>query len=329
VKNFRSPRTWIRLTGDALVAIPLKQEGPHVWSGRFTFPFSGSYSLETHWYGCGFEGENSSMKLLPPMQFEVFGSGTNGTAWISSKRLFTLPSSAPSYLWMNYTTHGPSNTATFLPTKSSIGDSLISREATPISAKGIQDLSNHELVCWIGSKSSTTVYEAFISLLTAIAPHQRPFKFWCPDKEWYRYPDEKEKFLKCKNVFVSIDALKYPISQAQYKSQFQTFVNRILKALGNKTPPIWIATVNLHPMDASTFCHSPEKSSQEHPCNNALRELFLEGAFPDHVHLMDNTDVTSPQSSQHLKDIFAVIAMRWFALVANQVDVWKQAGQVV
>ena len=48
------PRVYMRLVGDALVYIPLKQEknNRNTWSATFSMPMEGTYQEESRWYGC-------------------------------------------------------------------------------------------------------------------------------------------------------------------------------------------------------------------------------------------------------------------------------------
>lgn len=150
--------------------------------------------------------------------------------------------------------------------------------------------------------------------------------FTRPDKDW---EGKKGGFRKCKNVLISVDELAADVSQADYKKQVEYFINEVLKCLHDETFPIWVFTVNNPPMVPSQMCNSPSKHTHNHPCNDALFDLFNEkkSNFPPQVRLLDNTDLSDPHFDENLKDIHSAIAMRIFALSANQVDAWRAMDQ--
>ena len=338
----QNARAWVRLVGDALIALPMKPEGASSWVATFSIPAEGKYRLEARWRGCDSSEPLSSFES--PMDLIAMGT-SNATSWLqksmSSGSIFPagewLPSSkfkidgSPSpYIWYD-PTKSPDE-ANLLKASSSKGASLVSREGTPIPSD-FRDLSNYELVCWVGSDSAAAIREAFLSVRPALFNAQRPFKFHYYKLTSFENPDQhweegtKKGFRKCKTILVSVDELDSPVTQANYKSQVKTFVNHLLKAFNDETFPIWMVTVNASPMTASSMCSSPAAWSGKHPCNDALFDLFEGSSFPSRVKLLDTTDLVAPQFGENQKDIITVIAMRVFTLVGHQVRDWRSANQ--
>jgi hypothetical protein len=349
-KGCPKPRLWMRVVGDALVSIPLDPENDDKrrWSASFSFPLEGTYSLEARWYGCD-ETATAFKGLSDPIKFKVKGGDSEGqllksrssepqvfpVGFWASKRKFKNPAeiNAP-YVWFSEAQKGtlPSPTPK-LKSATSLGTSTVAVEGNPISG-GFGTLSNYELVCWVGSASSALVRDAFLSIRGQINQQQRPFKFHYyalddfaqPDKDW---EGQKGGFRKCKTVLISVDEIVGELSQSDYKKQVEHFINEVLTCLHDDTFPIWMFTVNAPPMVLSQMCHSPSKHTHNHPCNDALFDLFEKrNNFPPQVKLLDNTDLVDPHFDSGLKDIHAVIAMRIFALVANQVDQWRDTNQI-
>jgi hypothetical protein len=227
------------------------------------------------------------------------------------------------------------NAAELLQVSSGQSKSTVAVEGNPV-PKGFHDLSNYELVCWVGSESAERIRDAFLSLRPSISANQRPFKFHYyplhnlakPDIEW---EGRKGGFRKCKNVLISVDELKESVSQSDYKNQVEYFINQVIKCLHDETFPIWMLSVNIPPMvsELPKLCHSPQKHTHNHPCNDALFDLFdkKRTSFPHQVKLLDNTDLSDAHFDQNSKDIYATIAMRIFSLVGKQVEMWRSVGQ--
>jgi hypothetical protein len=344
-KSCPSPRFILRLIGqDALFSVPIIQLDKFQWKGAFQVPFIGYYVVEPRWYGCDvakptkdYKGEsitiavsgNRESKLqhilptrtsLPLLIPEGFWASPKLNPDIPNKRLWIIPSMR-------------SKQATMISTSSPLGESFVSKESTPID-KSFGDLSNYELLCWIGSDSARVIWESFKSIRSSIANHQKPFKFHYypmddfrqPDRDWER--EYKLKFRKCKNVIVSVDELKYSITQEEYTQQVATFLRHLVNIFDDDSFPIWMLTVNLSPILDIKMCTHPKRRTNHHPCNDALFELFGSiKAFPNRVRLLDNTDLTSPLLEEGLTDAMAVIAMRIFAIAGEQVKVWRMKKQ--
>lgn len=336
-------RVWARLVGDALIVIPMKRIDSQRWVGDFWSPaVDGSYQIQVAWTAChGLSADNFTI----PKVLTVAGNATDTLSiqkpksieskglWLSSSRFNAggEPTPMQPYIW-----HNPqvkATDATLIKAFTSRGESLISKEGTLISRE-FSDLSNYELVCFVGSDSAAAIREAFLSVRQELFPNQRPFKFHYYNVTSLEKPDyhwdaaTKSRFRKCKTILVSIDELEdAPLTQAQYKRQVKSFLSHTVKAIPDSTFPIWLITVNESPMAASTMCVAliPTKN---HPCNDALNELWREGSFPPRVKLLDTRDVLGPQFGENQNDLIAVIAMRIYTLVGQQVAEWRKAKQV-
>ena len=208
--------------------------------------------------------------------------------------------------------------------------------------RAFTDLSNYELVCWVGNSTAWSMREAFLSLKDPRFPNQRKFKFhfystWSfrrPDVEW-----DRARFRKCKILLITMDELLLvdpPIlTQEDYRTQVLHFLQQLVQAFPDETFPIWMLTVNEPPMNAakSGMCASSSSTtarSSIHPCNDVLFDIFgnaEKNNLPPRVRLMDNTPIVHPQFDQNRQDIVAAIAMRIYIIVANQVSSWRKANQ--
>jgi len=336
------PRVWVRLVGDALISVPIEPLDGLIWKGTFSFPVEGTYRVEVKWTHC-----DNLFSYTTPMNLTVTGTTGNTSIlrhskssepifqqglWLSSQK-FKAEGSTQPYIW--HVSRVSALDATLLKASSSRGESLVSKEGTRIPDE-FQDLSNYELVCWVGSQSAASIREAFLSVRPELFPHQRPFKFHYynvtsfekPDQHWDQ--ETKKRFRKCKTVLVSVDELEEAsLTQAEYKRQVKTFLSHIVKAIDDDTFPVWMTTANEPPMTASPMCTWPAvPSSSNHPCNDALADLWKENAFPPRIKLLDTTHLVDPQFGENQKDIIAVIAMRIYALVGHQVAEWRRANQI-
>lgn len=339
----QSPRVWMRVIGDALIYIPMKSvDAASKWTGAFSFPMDGTYRIEIKWNdGC----DTSLSSYTAPRNLTVTGNSVIPSIlrknlssesifqeglWLSSSKFKIKGTNQQQpYIW-----HDPRlniNDATLLKASSSRGESLVSKEGSFIPDE-FQNLSNYELVCWVGSQSAASIREAFLSVRPELFRQQRPFKFHYYNVSNFEKPDQywdeelKKRFRKCKTILVSVDELEgAPVMQADYKRQVKTFLGHLVKAFNDETFPIWMITVNEPPMASSPMCTSPAAvPSSNHPCNDALFALWNEGSLPPRVKLLDTTDLVDPQFGENPKDIVAVIAMRIYTLVGHQVVEWRQ-----
>ena len=117
-----------------------------------------------------------------------------------------------------------------------------------------------------------------------------------------------------------MDSVTETLSQQEYQSQVETFLNHLVKAIPDDTFPIWMLTTMENPEQPST-CHNPTlPKSSEHPCNLALKELFKNSPFPSRVQLLDNTDLSLPQLGDNKTDIAAVVALRLYVVIGKKVQ---------
>jgi hypothetical protein len=105
----KNPRFWIRLVGDALVRVDLAEDSKkRLWSGSFSLPAEGSYSIDARWYGC--KGDESTWTSLPePVVVRAVGSVaptdhqgesffTVDSSWVSTKSI-QYDEELPEYIW--------------------------------------------------------------------------------------------------------------------------------------------------------------------------------------------------------------------------------------
>jgi uncharacterized membrane protein len=336
-KYCMDPAFWVRLQGDALVGVKLQEESnKQVWSGIFSIPMAGKYKLEAHWYGCGGKDPRKTLDLhsidakKSSIVAENLTSLYPNSAWVSSKKLPQSDDVMQPYIWLD--PNVPADKTTLLKLK----DTIVAKEGTAgehIFYK-FDQLSNYEIVCWFGSHSAEQLWGSFLELRPLISPGQRPFKFHYhptknlvhPDRDWSNHT--AEFFRKCKHILVSVDEMEDDsLSQMEYQSQVETLLNHLQKAFPDETFPIWMFTVNDPPAQA-TNCHTPTlQRTSDHPCNDALRDLFSKGSLQSRVQLLDNTDLTLPQLGENKQDTMAVISLRIFVLLGKRVQEWRAAGQ--
>lgn len=332
---------WLHAEGDALATALLIEDGDS-WIGSISFPISGiSYELVAYWRGCDGQAQEVRLVLKKDILAQGDSPATTGAtttpypnaAWISSNK-FDYSGTKPPYIW-----HDPS-VATTEATLIKTSSSLVSKEGATFKESGFYSfgqLSNYELVCWVGSKSAEDSRLAFLEERHEISPHQRPFKFHIypissfvqPDLAWT--DDSKTRFRKCKHILVSLDEIQTSLTQKEYADQVTVFVQHLLKAFPDETFPIWMFTVNESPRQA-TNCRGPFylPRTSDHPCNDALKDLFdsTKKTFPERVHLLDNTALSLPQLVENRGDVFAAIALRIFVLVGKKVGEWRRSNQI-
>lgn len=339
-KPCKEPRFVMRLVGDeALYSLPIMQTDKYRWKGTFQIPFPGHYMVEPRWYGCDsseetkeYKGESTKIAVSGDRETNKKPLTLSHTSlpdlipegfWASSKLYEDMPNQR---FWITRAmgTEEPN----YITSSTELGGSTVAKEATPM-APEFGDLSNYELICWVGSTSAANIWESFKSLRPGIAKHQKPFKFHHypmdnfpqPDRDWDE--ENKLKFRKCKIIIIAVDELKDAVTQDDYKQQVATFLRHMIKMFDDNTFPIWMTTVNLPPISNAPMCTSPKKRTNHHPCNDALFDLFSSKPFPDRVRLLDNTDLTDPLLEEGLQDAVAVIAMRIYAIAGQQVKTWR------
>jgi hypothetical protein len=345
------PNMAIRMKGDALVFIPLQPSGPNTLSAAFYLPISGTYSLDARWYGCELPTHlspsslsfttptiplvveardttrnTSNAPLVPVSKTPLFPPGF----WRSQRR-YAVPSQALSseYIWTAMETRYSDQSPAYFTAESSQGKASVVMEGNPINLQGLAQLSNYEVVCWVGTKTAEVSREMFLSLRSQLAPRQRPFKFHYNKITDLTDPEnsmnERRMSRKCKQTWVILDELE--LSQAEFTRQVIHFLRGIESCMHDKTWSIWMFTVTTNNPRA---CHSPSsmRYSHLHPCNDALFQIFESRTLPWNVRLVDTTDITNAQFGENHPDVSATIAMRIAALIGDQVQTWRQKGQI-
>ena len=339
-KSCACPGLWLRMEGDALAVIVMYEKNQYIWEGAFTIPVAGDFSFISYWYGCdGNERTLQQRKGLLNLvaRGKSFSDPSSNrpflpsSIWLPSKKFTQVKELKQPYVW-----HNPEVSfqgARVLKTSDSF---ITSDSATYPDTEYYQfkELSNYELVCWVGGESAELLQQSFLQLRSLVNVHQRPFKFHLygsrsfsnPDTTWTE--EAKKKFRKCKHILISMDQLDTPCTQPEYTEQVKKFIGHLLNAFPDDTFPIWMFTVMESPV-APTNCVEPVlPRSSHHPCNTALLELFRSSPFPERVRLMEATDISLPQLGENSKDVATAIALRIFVLVGKQVADWRSHNQI-
>ncbi|GAX23583.1 hypothetical protein FisN_12Hh149 [Fistulifera solaris] len=337
------PGFWIRLVGHCLVNIELKQESDRMWKGNFAIPMSGPYKVDARWYGC--ERDRTEWRPLSQsidMLVHVEQSSPNESgepnslflnkAWVSTLSSTLSDKGLPDYVWKL-----PKQEDLSAYTMLEAANSVVLVDDSNTNPNGFykfHELGNYELLCFMGSDSAFKLWETFLQLRPQISAGQRPFKFHYYNVSNFVHPDvdweleTKQRLRKCKHILLSLEEPLRPLSQAEFKSQLTTFVGHLLKVMDDSTFPIRLLTFNEPPMNTNN-CYPPFvlPRSTDHPCNDVIKDLFRTRAFPERVHLFDNTDLSNPQFDQNANDILAAVALRVFIVVGKQVSDWRAVGQ--
>ena len=331
-------RLWMRVTGPSLIGVYLEESKTGHWKGNFSLPMEGNYKVVVYATGC--DGSSIPVQANMPIEFLAQGQQRKvasmvprrfpDSVWIARKEFDTLNKTiSQPYIWIDQEISPRTSSLT------SISNSVLAFDGTLGENKtySFGQLSNYEIVCWIGSESAEKLHSAFLELRPIISQGQRPFKFHYhkiqnfvnPARDWEE--ENKKRFRKCKHVLISLDEMETKVSQEEYRQQVFRFIRHLLKAFPDETFPIWMFTVIESPISADN-CHSPFlKRTSGHHCNEVLKELFQTASFPDRVQLLDNTDLSFPQLGDNKEDIVAVVALRIFVLVGKRVQEWRAAGQ--
>jgi hypothetical protein len=342
-----NPQVYVTVEGDAMVSVELRKEEDNLlWKGKFDVPMGGSYYLQAKYVDCKGVAANDAYgskydfqvisDKTHPIEKEVGGVAFVNGAWIAKEKV--LKNTSYFDTGYPYTFANPEMVMKKEEMTGLAGNGEVMKESVVTKSHGYYrfgELSNYELVCWIGSQSAKDLWEAFKSIRGGIFTHQRPFKFHLytvkdlskPDKEW----DEatSKAFRKCKHILISFDEPETPLSQSSYKQQITTFIKHLVNAFNEeKTFPslIWMFTVMESPLNTKN-CYDPVlPRTTNHPCNDVLRDLFQNSPFPSRVRLLVNTDVSSSIMDENRASILAIIALRIFVFVGHQVQLWREDG---
>ncbi len=349
---------FMRIVGDALVDVPLTQDTDQfkVWIGSFEFPIDGSYQLQIDWVGCdqqktdiqyyNFKASEMSMetkaKTAPPQPDSNLNLFVKG-AWIKAMKIATKNTQitpAHKFVWANIEKVKNKEEMSPLkgPEKSMVyEESIVTKE---YGYSSFPELTNYEVVCWIGNGSAERSWDAFLALRPQLFARQRPFKFHLypatnfatPDTTWeasnLRQQNPHGAFRKCKHIFISFEDLG-TITQREYRHQVEHFIAHLLNAFNEEhTFPalIWMMTINESAIGTKSCNSQFLQKTSNHPCNDALKDLFAHSGFPDRVRLLDNTDISGPMWGHGSGDVWTAIGLRIFVLVGKQVEIWRNAG---
>ncbi len=391
----RTNPPWARITGDALLHIPLTVTVNHrFYKGDFTVPIAGKYEVEIHWINyCACDtrggtsessGGNSTSKSEKEREsvlqepFVAVGSSksismnagqgraqvkkdTDGMfvesgAWIEHSRLLKsfpenkIEGESGNYMWADTSKIVQGKEVTSIGYEYHGYTKTLLKDGFVTDTNGFykfQQLSNYELVCWLGSDSAKNTRDAFLSLRPKLFSSQRPFKFHYyeshslinPDATWSE--ETKKKFRKCKHVLVSMDEPTELLSRSEYKTQMTNFLQHVMIAINDDTFPIWVLTNMESPMRTKNCFDSTPRSrppsTLDHPCNEVLKEIPIfahddsDPSFHGRVRLLDNTDLSLPHfisNDEQRADIYTAVAMRIYIIVGYQVKKWRDKGQI-
>jgi len=230
--------------------------------------------------------------------------------------------------------------------------SLAPRDSSMLKYFG--DLTNYELVCWLGDTDAERYRSAFLKLYPLMGAHsQRPFKFHYlalkdmsdPTKDFSQ--TSHQTFFKCKIFFVSygIDQLNKSVSPESYGKQVESLLRNIEKSHPDKTFPAWFLTPRSTTQLPTNSCHDESNLRGQtphhvHQYNEEIRRIFngkkTSTGFESRIYLMDNTDLTESfwgirDNQQNLDametQITSAVAMRCMEKIAKQVQFWREINQ--
>ncbi|GFH44883.1 hypothetical protein CTEN210_01358 [Chaetoceros tenuissimus] len=342
------PQVYVTVEGDAMVNVELQKEEnkDNLWTGKFHVPMGGSYYVQTRYVDCKGTAVNDAYgskyefqvisDATGPIEKEVGGVAFVNGAWIAKEKVLKNTSyfdTGYPYIFANPEMVNKKEEMTALA-----GNGEVMKESVVTKSHGYYrfgELSNYELVCWIGSDSANALRDAFKSIRGGIFAGQRPFKFHLypmkdlvkPDKEWTEATSGA--FRKCKHILISFDEPETPLSQSLYKEQITTFIKHLVNAQNAETTfpaLIWMFTVMESPLNTKN-CYDPVlPRTTNHPCNDVLRDLFQDSPFPSRVRLLDNTDVSASIVDENRASMLAIVALRIFVMVGHQVQLWREDG---
>lgn len=213
-------------------------------------------------------------------------------------------------------------------------------------------LSNYELVCWIGDSDAAMYYTAFLKLYPAVGSRgQRPFKFkYLKLTNVYR-PGEHiqgtETFVKCKILFISLEM--EGVTHEEYGQQIETLVGHFQRS--HPEPSFDFPAYIITPRSSSQAPNNPlcghmsNSNSTRWPhqiakCTEELHQLVAKSAaFDRRVQVLDVSSITEAFWQMHqTRDgisgdeldalISATVALRCIEVVASQVKKWRNMSQI-
>lgn len=221
------------------------------------------------------------------------------------------------------------------------------------------ELSNYELVCWLGDEDAHIYFKAFMDLYPMMGSSgQRPFKFKYIKLTDISDPTEHfsettyQTFDKCKIMFISygIDRFEDGISPEEYREEINILMSHIEQSMP-KFKYAWILTARSSTMNPSetTSCANgsgyPGRTPDRiHKFNEGIRMIF-QGRPPGSlsepgVHLMDISDISESfwhiiHSAEEDHDgtivetqVSTAVAMRCLEKISQQVKAWRSINQI-
>ena len=224
--------------------------------------------------------------------------------------------------------------------------------------KSFEQLSNYELVCWLGDDDAQQYYRAFMSLYPLISNGQRPFKFKYLELkdviDIAKDSSQTDTYKKCKIIFISygVDRFDAGITAETYGAEVQTVLNYIRKTHSDERydRSAWFLSPRSSMSEKDNGCTNSAATQGRtpfriHSAINKLHNIFnekqvnrIDQAEP-HIHFMDNSDITESLShisneidtsyNQHIMDlqISSVVAMRCMEKIAQTVKNWRYNRQ--
>ena len=214
-------------------------------------------------------------------------------------------------------------------------------------------LSNYELVCWIGDHDAAIYFETFLKLYPAAGSRgQRPFKFkYLKLTNVYRpgeYIEGTETFVKCKILFISLE-VDEGISYEAYGQQVETLVGHFQRS--HPEPSLEFPAYIITPRSSSQapnkpLCaHMSNSTIRRWPhqiakCTEVLHQLVARLApFDRRVRLLEVSSETETfwqmyQSRDGISGdeldalISATVAFRCLEAIASQVKRWRNMSQI-
>ena len=212
-------------------------------------------------------------------------------------------------------------------------------------------LSNYELVCWIGDRDAAMYYAKFLELYPAAGSRgQRPFKFkYLKLTNVYR-PGEHiqgtDTFVKCKILFISLE-MDEGVSHEEYGQQVATLVGHFQRS--HPEPSFEFPAYIITPRSSSRAPNKPlcahmsnstRLPHQVAKCVEALHQLVAKSAvFDSRIRLMDVSPITETfwqmyQTRDGIPSdevdalISATVAFKCLEAIASQVKTWRNMSQI-
>ena len=217
-------------------------------------------------------------------------------------------------------------------------------------------LSNYELVCWMGDQDAERYFRAFMRLYPLLGS-QRPFKF-----KYLRLTDISEPikhfsetdhntYNKCKIFFISYGIDQFNADVTYNANLYGQEVKSLLWHISKSHSALYGRSWFLSPRsstkypDMTTICTASVQDKTPdriYAANEELHRIFDDTTQRDfeHIHFMDNSDITEAfwntplsediSNNQHIVEsqITFNVAMRCIEKIALTVKDWRFNGQI-